>query len=111
MCTPGLQPALGRLATLTCTHRTHVSLVGGSHDQHGWHSASHAAYPPDLNLAIAQAVASRISLAPATTYTTGRPELASSDPSSHIDAASRFLDHTDPNASAPTLSNDRHTDN
>eukprot|EP00965_Chrysotila_dentata_P136364 4509643-Pleurochrysis_carterae.AAC.2 len=32
LCTPGLQPALGRLASLTCTHRTHASLVGGSHD-------------------------------------------------------------------------------
>eukprot|EP00965_Chrysotila_dentata_P110198 3641696-Pleurochrysis_carterae.AAC.1 len=107
MCTPGLHPALGRLATLACTHRTHVSLVGGSHDQHGWHSASHAAYPPDLNLAIAQAVASRISLAPATTDTTGRPELASSDPSSH--ATSRVIAPTDPNASVPTLSDDRPT--
>eukprot|EP00965_Chrysotila_dentata_P201817 6180770-Pleurochrysis_carterae.AAC.1 len=62
MCTPGLQPTLGRLASLTCSHRTHASVVGGTHDEHGWQSASHAAYPPDLNLIIAQAIASRITL-------------------------------------------------
>eukprot|EP00965_Chrysotila_dentata_P151400 5004080-Pleurochrysis_carterae.AAC.1 len=30
MCTPGLQPVLSRLSTLTCTHRTHTSNVGGT---------------------------------------------------------------------------------
>eukprot|EP00965_Chrysotila_dentata_P217970 6190330-Pleurochrysis_carterae.AAC.1 len=76
LCTPGLQPALGRLGALTCVHRTHASLVGGTHGQHGWHSATHAAYPPDLNLVIAQAVASRVSLASVPTASdqaSGRP--------------------------------------
>eukprot|EP00965_Chrysotila_dentata_P030776 1025283-Pleurochrysis_carterae.AAC.1 len=62
MCTPGLQPALSRLSTLTCTHRTHASNVGGARDENGWKSASHAAYPPDLNMLITNAVASRITL-------------------------------------------------
>eukprot|EP00965_Chrysotila_dentata_P064087 2121836-Pleurochrysis_carterae.AAC.1 len=62
MCTPGLLPALSRLFTLTCTHRTHISNVGGSRDDTGWKSASHAAYPPDLNMLIAKAVASRITM-------------------------------------------------
>eukprot|EP00965_Chrysotila_dentata_P212890 6187308-Pleurochrysis_carterae.AAC.3 len=62
MCTPGLQSALSRLAALTCTHRTHTSNVGGVRDKHGWQSASHSAYPPDLNMSISNAVASRISL-------------------------------------------------
>eukprot|EP00965_Chrysotila_dentata_P104410 3447803-Pleurochrysis_carterae.AAC.1 len=62
MCTPGLQPALSRLSTLTCTHRTHTSNVSGARDEKGWKSASHAAYPPDLNLLIANAVAARVTL-------------------------------------------------
>eukprot|EP00965_Chrysotila_dentata_P171072 5645273-Pleurochrysis_carterae.AAC.2 len=62
MCTPGLLPALSRLSTLTCTHRTHASNVGGAHDDNGWKSASHAAYPPDLNMLIANAVACRITM-------------------------------------------------
>eukprot|EP00965_Chrysotila_dentata_P018440 613786-Pleurochrysis_carterae.AAC.1 len=62
LCTPGLQPVLGRLASLTCTHRTHVSLVGGSRGENGWNSAAHAAYPPDLNMVIAKALAGRIAL-------------------------------------------------
>eukprot|EP00965_Chrysotila_dentata_P072822 2406700-Pleurochrysis_carterae.AAC.1 len=32
MCTPGLQSALERLASLTCAHRTHEDNVGGSLD-------------------------------------------------------------------------------
>eukprot|EP00965_Chrysotila_dentata_P148156 4890674-Pleurochrysis_carterae.AAC.1 len=62
MCTPGLLPTLSRLSTLTCTHRTHASSVGGSRDGDDWRSASHAAYPPDLNMLIANAVASRIKM-------------------------------------------------
>eukprot|EP00965_Chrysotila_dentata_P173495 5727764-Pleurochrysis_carterae.AAC.1 len=50
LCTPGLQPVLGRLASLTCTHRTHATLVGGSRGETSWTSAAHAAYPPDLNM-------------------------------------------------------------
>eukprot|EP00965_Chrysotila_dentata_P155494 5137546-Pleurochrysis_carterae.AAC.2 len=50
MCTPGLQPSLGRLAALTRTHCTHAALVGGTRGEHGWQSASHSAYPPDLNM-------------------------------------------------------------
>eukprot|EP00965_Chrysotila_dentata_P040311 1337726-Pleurochrysis_carterae.AAC.1 len=62
MCTPGLQPALARLASLTCTHRSHDENVGRTLDGNGWRSASHSAYPPDLNMLIANAVASRITL-------------------------------------------------
>eukprot|EP00965_Chrysotila_dentata_P082045 2707666-Pleurochrysis_carterae.AAC.1 len=62
LCTPGLEPALARLSSLTCTHRTHTSLVGGTRGDHGWNSASHAAYPPDLNMIIANALAGRIAL-------------------------------------------------
>eukprot|EP00965_Chrysotila_dentata_P067900 2246365-Pleurochrysis_carterae.AAC.1 len=54
LCTPGLQPAL---ATLTCSHRSHTSLVGGTRTQDGWKSATHAAYPPDLNMIISNAIA------------------------------------------------------
>eukprot|EP00965_Chrysotila_dentata_P063729 2111741-Pleurochrysis_carterae.AAC.1 len=63
MCTPGLLPAFGHLSSLTCTHRTHTSNVGGTRTDNGWSSASHAAYPPDLNMLIAKAVASRIKMA------------------------------------------------
>eukprot|EP00965_Chrysotila_dentata_P099356 3284681-Pleurochrysis_carterae.AAC.1 len=62
MCTPGLQPALSKLSTLPCTHRTHANNVGGKRDANGWQSAYHSAYPPDLNMLIANAVASRIAL-------------------------------------------------
>eukprot|EP00965_Chrysotila_dentata_P128180 4237774-Pleurochrysis_carterae.AAC.1 len=76
MCTPGLQPALERLASLTCTHRTHDDNVGGSLDGDNWRSASHSAYPPDLNMLIAKAVASRISLTAAKRQTQTSPPLA-----------------------------------
>eukprot|EP00965_Chrysotila_dentata_P129297 4273843-Pleurochrysis_carterae.AAC.1 len=49
VCTPGLQPSLACLGELTCSHSSHDQLVGGNRDVDGWSSASHAAYPPDLN--------------------------------------------------------------
>eukprot|EP00965_Chrysotila_dentata_P036773 1223805-Pleurochrysis_carterae.AAC.1 len=62
LCTLGLQPALSpRLATLTYTHRTHAAHVGGTRDGDSWRSSTHSAYPPDLNMLIARAVASRVS--------------------------------------------------
>eukprot|EP00965_Chrysotila_dentata_P030523 1016077-Pleurochrysis_carterae.AAC.1 len=75
MCTPGLQFALERLASLTCTHRTHDDNVGGSLDGDNWRSASHSAYPPDLNMIIANAVASRISLTTAKQRTQASPPI------------------------------------
>eukprot|EP00965_Chrysotila_dentata_P006221 202954-Pleurochrysis_carterae.AAC.1 len=73
LCTPGLQPVLGRLASLTCTHRSHVALVGGSCGENGWNSASHAAYPPDLNMIIAKAIAGRITLNSAPSHSRNNP--------------------------------------
>eukprot|EP00965_Chrysotila_dentata_P143191 4730987-Pleurochrysis_carterae.AAC.2 len=71
MCTPGgLQPPLERLATLTCTHRTHEAHVGGKRSPHGWPSASHSAYPPNLNMIIANATAARVASNPPTRDTT-----------------------------------------
>eukprot|EP00965_Chrysotila_dentata_P205517 6183000-Pleurochrysis_carterae.AAC.2 len=80
LCTPGLQPELGRLASLTCTHRTHSTLVGGSRGQYEWHPATHAAYPPDLNMVVANAVAGRVALNSITPTSTKLP--ASSPPQS-----------------------------
>eukprot|EP00965_Chrysotila_dentata_P030290 1008110-Pleurochrysis_carterae.AAC.1 len=67
LCTPGLQPSLASLATLTCVHKTHEQQVGGHLEADRWSSSSHAAYPPDLNLLIAKAINVRsVSVPPAT---------------------------------------------
>eukprot|EP00965_Chrysotila_dentata_P061059 2022774-Pleurochrysis_carterae.AAC.1 len=60
-CTPGLQPSLACLANLTCSHTSHEQQVGGGRESSGWSSASHAGYPPDLNLLIAKSIAAHSS--------------------------------------------------
>eukprot|EP00965_Chrysotila_dentata_P183357 6054697-Pleurochrysis_carterae.AAC.4 len=100
--TPGLQLVLSRLATLACTHRTHTSNVGGVRGNRGWLSASHSAYPPDLNMIIANAIASRITL------TSGAPKPAQPTPSPPAPVAA----HTpSANGSAPPVDDAGAADN
>eukprot|EP00965_Chrysotila_dentata_P152281 5032231-Pleurochrysis_carterae.AAC.1 len=63
-------------------------------------------------MAIAQAVATRISLAPPTTdvAAASQPEQSSLDLPARFSAASRNVATTDPNTIAPTLNDNRPTD-
>ena len=48
------------LGSLRCTHVIHDKRVGGTQVDNSWTSASHAAYPADLNLYIARVLASLV---------------------------------------------------
>eukprot|EP00965_Chrysotila_dentata_P017666 587241-Pleurochrysis_carterae.AAC.1 len=74
--TPGIAPKLAHLESLRCTHMSHSARCGGTKTPDGsWVSQQTAAYPPDLNLIIARAIAAlrpntHESLQPATTTQT-----------------------------------------
>ena len=56
--TTGLAPGLDDLDRLECTHSDHKERAGGSKDSDDtWNSAAAAAYPAELNLTIAYAIA------------------------------------------------------
>eukprot|EP00965_Chrysotila_dentata_P010430 339664-Pleurochrysis_carterae.AAC.1 len=58
MVTPGIAPKLAHLESLRCTHTTHAARCGGAKNPDGsWVSLQTAAYPPDLILIIARAIA------------------------------------------------------
>eukprot|EP00965_Chrysotila_dentata_P170026 5612496-Pleurochrysis_carterae.AAC.1 len=58
MVTPGIAPKLAHLESLRCTHLTHHIRCGGAKAPDGsWVSRQTAAYPPDLKLIIARAIA------------------------------------------------------
>eukprot|EP00965_Chrysotila_dentata_P258451 6213222-Pleurochrysis_carterae.AAC.3 len=82
ICTPGLQLSLACLADLTCSHSSHERQVGGNRDADGWSSASHAAYPPDLNLLIAKSIAAHTTHVPPRTTPSVRLGLDTSSRSS-----------------------------
>ena len=58
MYTPGMDKTLGDFNRLKCEHSSHAEKAGGSRRADGtWNSADKAAYPADLNLALAQSIA------------------------------------------------------
>ena len=58
MYTPGLDKTLGDFNKLECTHTSHADRAGGSRRSDGtWNSADKAAYPANMNLALAQCFA------------------------------------------------------
>ena len=58
MYTAGLAPILHGWDTLRCNHTSHVADAGGKLDTNGWSSRTSAAYPADMNLALARTFAS-----------------------------------------------------
>ena len=58
MYTAGLAPILHGWNTLRCNHTSHVADAGGKLDTNGWSSRTSAAYPADMNLALARTFAS-----------------------------------------------------
>ena len=57
MYTAGLDAWLDSLHERTCEHSHHAKLAGGNKNEGSWNSNATAAYPPDLNLFFAQAMA------------------------------------------------------
>ena len=60
MYTAGLDAWLDSLRERTCEHSHHAKLAGGDKRPDGWNSNKTAAYPPDLNLFFAQAMANYV---------------------------------------------------
>ena len=58
MYTAGLAPILHDWDTLRCNHTSHAADAGGKLDTDGWSSRTSAAYPADMNLALARTFAS-----------------------------------------------------
>ena len=58
MYTAGLAPILHGWDTLRCNHTSHAADAGGTLNTDGWSSRTTAAYPADMNLALARAFAS-----------------------------------------------------
>eukprot|EP00965_Chrysotila_dentata_P114664 3790078-Pleurochrysis_carterae.AAC.1 len=71
---------------MTCSHTSHKQQVGGNCESNGWSSASHAAYPPDLNLLIAKSIAAHTS------------SVHSLNTAPQPDALQRFRDATNPDS-------------
>ena len=85
MYTAGLDAWLDSLRERTCEHSHHAKLAGGDKRPDGWNSNETAAYPPDLNMFFAQAMASFVqqrqadpSLAPAVSAAREAPRSTSS---------------------------------
>ena len=58
MYTPSLEKTLGDFGRLKCTHTSHTDRAGGNRRADGtWNSADMAAYPANMNLALAQCIA------------------------------------------------------
>ena len=64
MYTAGLAPILHGWDTLRCNHTSHVADAGGKLDTNGWSSRTSAAYPADMNLALARTFASHLQVPP-----------------------------------------------
>ena len=58
--TAGFDPWLDVLRNRRCTHSSHAKLAGGEKTKTGWNSNEAAAYPPDFNSYLAQAVAAMV---------------------------------------------------
>jgi hypothetical protein len=58
MYSPGLSTQLDSLSNILCTHSSHSQIAGGRKTTDGWNSKPSAAYPPDLCLMLANALAS-----------------------------------------------------
>jgi len=58
--TAGFDSWLDVLRDRQCTHSTHAKLAGGEKTKAGWNSNEAAAYPPDFNSYLAQAVAAMV---------------------------------------------------
>jgi hypothetical protein len=57
--TPGLDPWLNHLRSLSCSHSSHGETAGGEQLESGeWNSKGAAAYPPAFNLFLAKALRS-----------------------------------------------------
>ena len=60
MYTPGMSAWLDPLRERRCTHSSHPEVAGGKKTNGTWNSTEAAAYPPDFNSYVAQAVASLV---------------------------------------------------
>ena len=58
--TAGFDPWLDALRDRQCEHSSHAKLAGGEKTMTGWNSNEAAAYPPDFNSYLAQAVAAMV---------------------------------------------------